>query len=47
MPQPDEGEMTEEEAEMLLRLQDEEESRMRAQQKKAKMGRRPPVLRDW
>lgn len=41
-----EGEMSEEEAEMLIRGQDEEEARMRAGKKKA--GRaRPPVLRDW
>ncbi|MGB2661162.1 MAG: tetratricopeptide repeat protein [Candidatus Omnitrophota bacterium] len=42
-----EREMSEEEAEMLLRLQDEEETRLRDEMKKAKKGRRPPVVRDW
>ncbi|MGB2961659.1 MAG: tetratricopeptide repeat protein [Candidatus Omnitrophota bacterium] len=42
-----EGEMSEREAEMLLRSQDEEESRMRAEMKKARKAKRPPVVRDW
>jgi len=39
--------MTEEQAEMLLRAQEEEENRLRAEQRKARKGRRPQVLRDW
>jgi Ca-activated chloride channel family protein len=42
-----EGQMGEEEAEMLLRSQDEEEARMRAEVGKKKRGERPPVVRDW
>ncbi|MFQ5952264.1 MAG: tetratricopeptide repeat protein [Candidatus Omnitrophota bacterium] len=42
-----EGEMNKEDAEMLLRGQDEEEARVRAEKRKAEKARRPPVLRDW
>jgi Ca-activated chloride channel homolog len=41
------GELTRTEAEMLLRNQEEEEKRMRAEQRKADRSRRPPVLKDW
>jgi len=46
-PEPAEGELSREEAEMLLRNQEEEEKRMRAEQRKADRSRRPPVLKDW
>jgi tetratricopeptide (TPR) repeat protein len=42
-----EGEIRKEEAEMLLRSQDEEEARKRAEMKKGNIRRRPPVLKDW
>ncbi|MBU0682735.1 MAG: hypothetical protein ABIH85_02845 [Candidatus Omnitrophota bacterium] len=42
-----EGGMTKEEAEMLLSGQEEEEARMRAEQRTARAARRPVVLRDW
>ncbi|MFH1665892.1 MAG: tetratricopeptide repeat protein [Candidatus Omnitrophota bacterium] len=41
------GWISREEAEMLLRAQEEEENRMRAEQRKARRLRRPAVLRDW
>ena len=39
--------MTKEEAEMLLMGQEEEESRMRGEKRKARKAGRPVVLRDW
>ncbi len=42
-----ESEMTEEEAEMLLRGQDEEEARMRAEQRKGKRSYQPQALINW
>ncbi|MEA3489773.1 MAG: hypothetical protein U9R44_05490, partial [Candidatus Omnitrophota bacterium] len=42
-----EGQMSREEAEILLINQAEEESRMRAEQKKVRKARRPPVLKNW
>ncbi len=42
-----EDQMSEEEAEMLLRSQDEEEARARAEAGKKKRKERPPVVRDW
>lgn len=39
--------MTKDEAEMLLKGQEEEESRMRAEDKKGKHPGEPVVLRDW
>lgn len=45
--EPVEGQLTKEEAEMLLRGQAEEEARMRAEQRKGGRARRPPVVKDW
>jgi len=39
--------MTKEQAEMLLRAQEEEEGRLRAEKRKGRKGGRPPVTRDW
>ena len=41
------GMMSKAEAEMLLRAQEEEENRMRAEKKKARSQNRPTVIRDW
>jgi len=41
------GEMTKEEAQILLMGQEEEEERMRAEKRKARSRNRPAVLKDW
>ena len=42
-----EGGMTEEEAEMLLRGQEEQEARMRGEMKEKRAAGRPKVLKNW
>ena len=44
---PAEGEMTEQEAAMMLRGQEEEEARLRAELKKKRAAGRPKVLKNW
>lgn len=39
--------MSKQEAEMLLKTQEEEESRMRAEMKEKEKARRPAVIKDW
>jgi len=51
-PKPDtmerpEGEMTEQEADMMLRGQEEEEAGMRADMRKKRAAGRPRVLKNW
>jgi Ca-activated chloride channel homolog len=45
--QPVPGQMTEQQAQLLLKGQEEEENRMRGEKKKAQRAQRPPVVRDW